>query len=49
MLRSDLHGYSYAYILITGVVTVEGANNRDKKAGLSHIKIMHHLFIAFQR
>ena len=32
MLRSDLHGYSYAYILITGVVTVEGANNRDKKS-----------------
>ena len=31
MLRSDLCGYSDAYILVKGDNTVEGANNRDEK------------------
>ena len=31
MLRSDLCDYSDAYIVITGHITVEGANNRDRK------------------
>ena len=31
MLRSDLCDYSVAYIVVTGDITVEGANNRDKK------------------
>ena len=31
MLRSDLCDYSDAYIVVKGIITVEGANNRDKK------------------
>ena len=34
MLRSDLCDYSDAYIVVKGNITVEGANNRDKKADL---------------
>ena len=34
MLTSDLCDYSDAYIVVEGVVTVEGANNRDKKTDL---------------
>ena len=32
MLRSDLCDYSDAHIVVKGDITVEGANNRDKKA-----------------
>ena len=50
MVRSDLCDYSDAYIVVKGDMTVEGANNRDKKkADLKHLKIMHHLFLAFQK
>ena len=31
MLRSNLCDYSDAYIAVKGDITVEGANNRDKK------------------
>ena len=31
MLRSDLCDYNDAYMFIKGTITVEGANNRDKK------------------
>ena len=31
MLRSDLCDYSDVYIVVKGDITVEGANNRDKK------------------
>ena len=31
MLKSDLCDYSDAYIVVKGDITVEGANNRDKK------------------
>ena len=31
LLRSDLCDYSDAYIVVKGDITVEGANNRDKK------------------
>ena len=31
LLRSDLCDYSEAYIVVKGDITVEGANNRDKK------------------
>ena len=31
MLRSDLCDYSDAYVVVKGYITVEGANNRDKK------------------
>ena len=34
MLGSDLCDYSDAYIVAKGDVTVEGENNRDRKAGL---------------
>ena len=50
MLRSDLCDYSDAYIVVKGIITVEGANNRDtKKTDLQHLKIMHQLFLAFQK
>ena len=32
MLRSDLCDYCDAHIVVKGDITVEGANNRDKKA-----------------
>ena len=35
MLRSDLCDYSDAYIVVKGDITVEGANNRDKKQTFS--------------
>ena len=31
MLRSDLCDYSDAFVVVTGDITVERANNRDKK------------------
>ena len=34
MLRSNLCDYSDAYIFVKGDITVEGANNRDKKRDL---------------
>ena len=34
MLRSDLCDYSDAWIVVTGDITVEGANNRDRKTDL---------------
>ena len=53
MLRSDLCDYSDAYIVVKGKITVsatDGANNiREKKIDLYHLKIMHHLFLAFQK
>ena len=30
MLRSDLRDYSNAYIVVKGIVTVEGSEDRDK-------------------
>ena len=32
MLRSDLCDYNDVYILVKGVATVEGTNNRNKKS-----------------
>ena len=53
MLRSDLCDYSDAYIVVKGIITVsatDGANKiRDKKNMPLHLKIMHHLFLAFQK
>ena len=34
VLRSDLCDYRDAYIIVKGEITVEGANNRDKKTDL---------------
>ena len=51
MLRPNLCDYSDANIVVKGIVTVsprDGVNNiRDKKN--RHLKIMHHLFLAFQK
>ena len=49
MLRSDLCDYSDAYIAVKGDITIEGANNRDEKTDFWHLKITHHLFLAFQK
>ena len=52
MLRSDLSDYSDAYIVVKGNITAsarDGAHNRDKKTDFYHLKIMHHLFLAFQK
>ena len=35
MLRPDLCDYSDAYIVVKGDITVEGANNKDKKSRLA--------------
>ena len=35
MLRSDLCYYNDAYIVVKVIITVVGANNRDKKQVLS--------------
>ena len=50
MLKSNLCDYIDAYIVVTGNITVEGARNRDRKdRSLTLKKIMHQLFLAFQR
>ena len=53
MLRSNLCDYTDAYIVAKGKITVsatDGANNiRGKKTDLLHLKIMHHLFLTFQK
>ena len=54
MLRSDLCDYSDAYIVVKGKTTVsarDGANSiRDKKnPDFYHLKIMHNLFLTFQK
>ena len=48
MLRSDRCDYSDAYFVFKGDITVEGANNRDRKNRSLAFK-MHHLFLAFQK
>ena len=50
MLKSNLCDYIDAYIVVTGNITFEGARNRDRKdRSLTLKKIMHQLFLAFQR
>ena len=50
MLKSNLCDYIDAYIVVTGNITFEGARNRDRKdKSLTLKKIMHQLFLAFQR
>ena len=48
MLRSDLCDYSDAYIVVKGTITVLRPN-AAKKTKVLHLKIMHHLSIAFQK
>ena len=49
MLRSDLCDFSDVYIVVKGVATVAGALNRDKKIETFYYRIIHHLFLAFQK
>ena len=51
MLRSDLCDFSDAYIVVKGTITVTERDNakKKKKQKRYHLKIMHHLLIAFQK
>ena len=50
MLRSDLCDYSDGYIIVKGTVTVSAdERDRDKMNRQVILKIMHHLFLAFQK
>ena len=49
MLRSDLCDFSDAYIVVKGDITLEGDNDVNKRNKILHLKIMHHLLIAFQK
>ena len=49
MLRSDLHNFSEAYIVVKGTITVTGTSNRSKKRRFWHLNIMHQLLVAFQK
>ena len=52
MLRSDLGDFSNAYIVVKGIVTVTVSANeraRDEMNRQVILKIMHHLFLAFQK
>ena len=48
MLRSDLCDFSDAYIVVKGTITAVRLNDA-KKIKQQHLKIMHHLSIAFQK
>ena len=48
MLRSDLCDFSDAYIVVKGVISVIRPN-AAKNTNALHLKIMHHLLIAFQK
>ena len=48
MLRSELCGYSDAYIVAKETITVLRPNT-TKKTKVLHLKIMYHLSIAFQK
>ena len=47
MLRSDLCDYSDAYFVVKGTITVTETDNAEK-IKQQHLKIIHHLSIAFQ-
>ena len=50
MLRSDLRDYSNAYIVVKGIVTVEGSEGRDKcNRNLALKKTMLLLLVTFQK
>ena len=50
MLRSDLCDYSDAYIVVKGIVTVSAdERDRDEMNRQVILKIMHHLFLVFQK
>ena len=49
MLRSDLCDFSDTYIVVKGTITVVGESNDSRKIDPQHLKIMHHLLVAFQK
>ena len=49
MLRSDMCDYSDTYIVVKGIVTVVLMKKRDEMNRQVILKIMHHLFLAFQK
>ena len=48
MLGSDLCNFNDVYIVVEGDVALEGDNDANK-IKILHLKIMHHLLIAFQK
>ena len=50
MLRSDLCDFNDAYTVVKGNIILEGDNMMlISKIKILHLKIMHHLLIAFQK
>ena len=53
MLRSDLCDFSDAYIVLKGGIAANDPDNakkiKNKEIKALHLKIMHHLSIAFQK
>ena len=51
MLRSDLRGYSDAYIVVKGTITVimQKEIKQQHLKTMQHLKIMHYLSIVFQK
>ena len=49
MLRSDLCDYSDAYIVVQGTITVEGTNDANKRNKIQLLRIMLHLYHAYQK
>ena len=51
VLRSDLCDFSDVYIVVKGTTTITNADNNayDKKKKKWLLKIMHRLFLAFQK
>ena len=49
MLRSDLCDFDHAYIVVKGDITLGGDNDANKQNKVLHLKITHHLSIAFQK
>ena len=47
MLRPDLCDFSYAYIVVKGIITVVRPDNQKLKQ--QHLKIMHHLSTESQK
>ena len=49
MLRLDLCDYSDVYIVLKGIITVEGTNDVNKRSKNLTSKIMLHLDHAYQK
>ena len=49
VLRLDLCDFSHIYIAVKGTITVKEQAIGVKKIDPWHLKIMHHLLVAFQK